>query len=199
MTYAEMIAMPDYEESSELGNDEENSVVSTDGTATPTSHPSKPQQPSPASTVHNININYSHSYLIARKNGDEIDIPTLLQSLSQHTMLQSPSTALAATKVLTETVDENAKQKRRKLILDNVAKPLIFTSLDISDPPHLRYSDDMDSLIKDWDDSSYLIIKGVPIPLKYWSQVYRWARPGAWDVLKNNWSNRKVTSFLPFF
>src|SRR5436309_10464998 len=69
MTYAEMIAMPDYEESSELGNDEENSVVSTDGTATPTSHPSKPQQPSPASTVHNININYSHSYLIARKNG----------------------------------------------------------------------------------------------------------------------------------
>src|SRR5437762_2433470 len=158
MTYAEMIARPDYEESSELGNDEENSVVLTDGTATTTSHPSKPL----ASTVHNININYSHSYLIARKNGDEIDIPTLLQSLSQHTMLQSPSTALAATKVLTETVDENAKQKRRKLILDNVAKPLIFTSLDISDPPHLRYSDDMDSLIKDWDDSSYLIIKGVP-------------------------------------
>src|SRR5437762_10539260 len=80
MTYAEMIAMPDYEESSELGNDEENSVVSTDGTATPTSHPSKPQQPSPALVIHNININYSHSYLIARKNGDEIDIPTLLQS-----------------------------------------------------------------------------------------------------------------------
>jgi len=44
MTYAEMIAMPDYEESSELGNDEENSVVvSTDGRATPTPHPSKLQ------------------------------------------------------------------------------------------------------------------------------------------------------------
>ena len=57
MTYAEMIAMSDYEELLKLGNDEENHVVSTDGTATPTPHPSKPQQPSPASTVHNININ----------------------------------------------------------------------------------------------------------------------------------------------
>ena len=69
MTYAEMIAMPDYEESSELGNDEENSVVSTDGTATPTSHPSKPQQPSPALTVHNININYSHLFNCKEKWG----------------------------------------------------------------------------------------------------------------------------------
>ena len=91
MTYAEMIAMPDYEESSELRNDEENSIVSTNETATPTPHRSKPQQPSPASTVHNININYSHSYSIARKNGDEIDIPTLLQSLSQHTTLSHPA------------------------------------------------------------------------------------------------------------
>src|SRR5436190_5018485 len=73
MTYAEMIAMLDYEEPSELGNDEENSIVSTDEIATLTPHPSKPQQPSPASTVHNnININYSYFYSIARKFGDKL-------------------------------------------------------------------------------------------------------------------------------
>ena len=41
-------------------------------------------------------------------------------------------------------------------------KPLVFTALDISDPPHLRYSDHMDKLIRDWEDSDHLIIKGVP-------------------------------------
>ena len=73
-------------------------------------------------------------------------------------------------------------------------KPLVFTALDISDPPHLRYSDHMDKLIRDWEDSDHLIIKGVSIPLKYWSQVFRWARPKAWEVLKDTWSKWRVRS-----
>jgi len=197
MTYAEMIAMPDHGSSSELENNEDGKL-STDGTVTPTPQSSKLINSSSASTVHNINVNYRHSYSVAKKNGEEIDIPLLLQSLSHHTSLQSPSTALIAAKATEETVSDPIKQKRCKLIMDNEAKPLIFTPLDIYDPPHLSFSNDMDGLVRDWEDSSYLIIKGVPVAMKYWSQVFRWARPIAWEVIKDNWSNWKVMSPIRF-
>ena len=197
MTYAEMIAMPDDPSSQELKNNEDRKL-STDGTATPASPPSKPFSPSPTSMIHNININYRHSYSVAKKNGEEIDIPMLLQSLAQHTSLQSPSAALMTAKATAEIVDEPVKQKRRKLIIDNATKPLIFTALDISDPPHLSFSNDMDGLVRDWEDSSYLIIKGVPVAIKYWPQIFRWARPAAWEVLKDNWSNWRVMALILF-
>ena len=135
MTYTEMIAMPDYGSSTEFENNEDGKL-STDETDTFTPCTSKPIIPSPTSTIHNINVNYRHSYSVAKKNGEEIDIPMLLQSLAQHTSLESPSATLITVKATRETVDELAKQKRRKLIMDNVAKPLIFTALDISDPSH---------------------------------------------------------------
>src|SRR5271154_4514073 len=138
MTYAEMIALPDSYGASDLENDENDG--STDENATPTPRPNliKRQPSSSASTVHNININYHHTYSVARKNGDEVDIPTPLQSLAKHTSLESPSKAMAtATKTATE---EPLKYKRMKLVLDNTDKPLYFTALNISGPPHLKIS-----------------------------------------------------------
>lgn len=192
--------MPDPESTSWLGNNEDDNSA-TDGTITPTPGFPNPSQSSSSSTIHNINVNYSHSYSVTRTNGDEIDLPTLLQSLTQHITVQSPGKTLISAKPTDETSEEVMKSKRRKLVLENLEKPLFFTALDISDPPHLKYSDDLDSLVKDWDNSSYLIIKSVPIPLKYWSRVYRWARPSAWDVIKNNWSHWKVlpSSLFPPF
>ena len=66
-----------------------------------------------------------------------------------------------------------------KLVTDNADKPLYFTALDISDPPPLKYHEDMEGLVSDWDDSAYLIIKDVPIALKYWSKVFSGARKDA--------------------
>jgi hypothetical protein len=194
MTYAEMIALPDNYGASELGNDE--SDGSTDEDATPTPRPSliKRQPSSSASTVHNININYRHTYSVARTNGDEVDLPKLLQSLARHTSLESPSKAMAtAIKTATE---EPLKHKRMRLVFDNTDKPLYFTALDISDPPHLKYPEDLEGLVVDWDDSAHLIVKGVPIALKYWSKVFPRARKEAWEVLKNNWSNWRVLPLI---
>src|SRR6202451_323980 len=198
MTYAEMIALPDNYGASDLGTDESDGSTDEDH-ATPTPGPSliKRQPSSSASTVHNININYRHTYSVARTNGDEVDLPKLLQSLARHTSLESPSKAMAmATK--TATVEEPLKHKRMRLVLDNRDKPLYFTALDISDPPHLKYPDDLEGLFKDWDESAHLIIKEVPIALKYWSKVFPRARKEAWEVLKSNWSNWRVLPLILF-
>ena len=163
---------------------------------TPNQRPSYPYEYKTSSTIHNINVNYCHLYSIQKNDGDEIDIPTLLQSLAHHTSIQSPGNP--SLKQPKSTVSESnllsEATKKRCLVMPNLSQPLVFTSFDISELPYLRYSDNMEGLIHDWEDSSYITIHGVPIPLKYWSQVFRWAKPKVWDILKDNWSNLKVSS-----
>jgi len=200
MTWSEMMAMPDYSEPTGLENTDleidETNTSSRQTTPTPNQRQSSPYKHETSSTtVHNINVNYRHTYSIERKNGDDVDLPALLQSLAHHTSIQSPSPSLKRSNSTINDSDLSSEIKKRKLVMPNLAQPLVFTTLDISDPPYLKYSDNMEGLIHDWEDSSYITIQGVPIPLKYWSQVFRWAKPKAWDVLKDNWSNWKVHSF----
>jgi hypothetical protein len=148
--------------------------------------------PSETPSVHTVNVNYRHCYTLEKTNGTEIDIPELLQTLAKHTTLRTPGKVVlpsvlpAANQALTNPT------KARVLRMEGSSKPLRFTEIDIPDSPFLRYGNKMDELITDWNDSSYIHIKNVPIPLKYWSQVYRWTKPDAWKVLKNEWHNWRV-------
>src|SRR5213075_1879305 len=146
MTWTEMMAMPDYPESTDLENNETKTNPSSSGQTTPTPSLHRPFSPKckTSTTVHNINVNYRHTYSVEKKNGDEVDIPALLQSLANHTSLQSPSTSLKGPKSTTDDSDILSETKKRSLVMANLSQPLIFTALDISDPPHLKYSDNMD-------------------------------------------------------
>jgi len=199
MTYAEMIALPDnMEVDSDLGNNEDESSAIT--TPTPASRVRTIQStPITPVTTHSITVNYRHCYSLERKNGEQIDISTLLQSLTDHTSLQLPSASLIATSIEASDFESSENTKQRVLSIEGMKKPLVFTALDISDPPHLQYSNHMDQLIHDWEDSNHLVIKGVSVPLKYWSQVFRWARPKAWEVLKDIWSKWRVRSPPRYF
>ncbi len=193
-----MLALADPGASTPLGNDEPDpDDISSDNETiksrvSPHVSRCRIAFPSPKSTEHNIHINYNHNYSMTTKNGDQIDIPMILEDLIHHSKNQSPSAAIVKTKKMTETENISMQNKKRKLTLDNSSSSLVFTARDISDPPHLKYANNLDGLLQDWEDSSYLIIKGVSISLKYWSQVFRWAKPEAWSVLKCQWSNWKV-------
>ena len=189
-----MMAIPDYSELSDLENNETN-PSSKQATPTPSLYKPNICEHKASPTTHNINVNYLHSYSIETKNGD-VDIPTLLQSLARHTSIQSPSPSLKRSNSTIDDCSLPSESKKRSLVMPNLSQPLIFTALDISDPSYLKYSDNMERLIHDWEDSSYITIHGVPIPLKYWSQIFRWAKPKVWDVIKDNWSNWKVSSFI---
>jgi hypothetical protein len=194
------MALPDGSISShsDLENNETDSA-STDRLTTPCPgpSPSKFQSTSIAPTVsRNINIHYSHTYSITKKNGEELDFKSLLNDLAQHTTVPSAGTVTTSTGAKKEEISDAWKYKQRRLVMDNISKPLIFNTFDIPDPPYLKYSENLDELIEEWDNSSYLIIKGIPIPIKYWSQVFRWAKPEAWNLLKDNWTNWKVSTSL---
>ena len=184
-----MLALPDQEDELDNNDSESGSVA---GTCTTISRGTGLQRPITPTVSHNININYRHCYTVEKKDGGEIDIPALLQSLAHHTAVQSPSRDLQSSKAASSRSLSPVKPKSKTLFLTDFKKTITFTALDISDPPHLKYSDDLDQLSVDWESSSYLRIKGVPIPLKYWAEVYRWAKPEQWSILKDTWTNWKV-------
>jgi hypothetical protein len=195
-----MAMLDDPDETLECFEDGESSRMST---PTPL-YPNKTlihQSNNNAATTHTINVNYRHCYSLERKNGTDLDMPELLESLAKHIKLESPS-RLLSTATLPELQKSSAAvtvpEKVRSLRMVEGGKPIRFTSLHIPDPPNLKYANHMDQLLIDWDDSSHIIIKNVPIPLKYWPQVFRWSRPKAWQVIKNEWSQWQVHS-LDFF
>jgi hypothetical protein len=200
MSYAEIMAIPDDESS--LGETE--NVASISYPSTPISMNHKDHSISDmkhslnqTSMAHTINVNYRHCYSLQNKNGAEIDIPELFKSLVHHTQLQSPSKLVQHSNPLSITINETieaSKPKIKILRMDGLAKPLRFTEFDIPDPPNLKYANDLDQLIQDWDHSNHITIKHMDIPLKYWSQVFRWACPETWKVLKNEWSKWRVLS-----
>ena len=194
-TYAELMAMPDPEAEGNLDNDED------DQSSRPTTPTPAPLRPTPfkdrtQASAHDINVRYRHFHAYQDANGQEIDIPALLMSLAQHSAIEAPGELLQASQTAAGLPQSPSRSREKALFMEGSVNPLVFTALDIVDPPHLKYSDNMDALVLDWDKSSYLKIKDVPIPLKYWAQVFRWARPEAWNVIKDNWCNWRVSSYL---
>ena len=113
MTYSEMIALPDNYGAGGFEDGESNSATDGSLPPTPTPRPIKRHQPSPASTVHNININYRHTYSVKKKNGDEVDLPTLLQGLAKGTSIESASKVLMTTTDVM--MEEPLKRKRNEI------------------------------------------------------------------------------------
>lgn len=85
---------------------------------------------------------------------------------------------------------------------------LMFTEDDVRSPPAVSFADDIPALNRMWDDTtehwggdSCLYIKGVPIALVYWKDVYSsksgslW-KPGQWKGTKNKWFEWKVLVFF---
>jgi hypothetical protein len=86
---------------------------------------------------------------------------------------------------------------------------LVFTEDDVPAPPALSFADDLPALNRMWDDTSTfwdhhssLVIKGYPIALVYWKEVYTskigksW-KPHQWKGTKGKWFEWKVSSSHP--
>ena len=106
MTYVEIIALSDSEEKP-FDDSESNAIFFPPSTPTSISTKGAEMKSSirQASTVHTINVNYHHCYSLKRKASDLIDIPELLETLVQHTQLQSPSRTLPSSFLQTQVIE----------------------------------------------------------------------------------------------
>src|SRR5579859_2327680 len=90
-----MLALPN--EYGDLNNTE-SETTSAIGTPTPIAKSIDLSCPITPGISHNININYRHCYTVEKGDGEDIDIPALLQSLANHTTIQSSSKDLPLTR-----------------------------------------------------------------------------------------------------
>ena len=82
---------------------------------------------------------------------------------------------------------------------------LEFHADDVRPPPAITFADDLRRLNEMWDDTpghwgghSALYIKGVPIPIVYWKEVYARSKSGGWKPsqwkhVKGSWFEWKVS------
>jgi hypothetical protein len=68
-----------------------------------------------------------------------------------------------------------------------------FTNADISWPTGIiNYSNRVSQLFRDWHESSIILLKGVPVPLKYWGQLFHRVNSSSWQTFKKDYSQQKV-------
>jgi len=88
--------------------------------------------------------------------------------------------------------------KKRTLRLAN-GKTVHFKLSEIPQTPAAFLAKDIPRIAKIWDDahpswdgsSSLISIKGHPIALKYWPEIYQHGFPGQWETIKKVWTNWK--------
>lgn len=56
----------------------------------------------------------------------------------------------------------------------------------------ISFKDDIPGLIREWHESSRVYLKGIPVPMKYWGQLFRGIQHESWEVLKKGYSQQKV-------
>ena len=94
----------------------------------------------------------------------------------------------------------NSKQAMTRSITFANGKWLEFRADDVRPPPAITFADDLRLLNEMWDDTpghwgghSALNIKGVPIPIVYWKEVYARSKSGGWKP--NQWKQVKGSWF----
>ncbi|OBZ68156.1 hypothetical protein A0H81_11958 [Grifola frondosa] len=80
----------------------------------------------------------------------------------------------------------------KMVILGN--EEFTFDKTQVPDPPLRHFSKDISCLFREWEDSELLKVHGRPIPVKYWSVIYKksaGAKAKAWAAMKKEWGNWK--------
>lgn len=104
------------------------------------------------------------------------------------------------------TSSSSSKQRTTRSITFANGTWLEFHADDVRPPPAISFADNLRLLNEMWDDTpehwgghSVLNIKGVPIPIVYWKEVYARSKsggwkPNQWKQVKGCWFEWKVLS-----
>ena len=140
-------------EGTDNGNDESDDSSSDSESSSDTfkslvAHKKRSPMQSPSKT-HSININYCHNHRLEIQHGDTLTVATLsnlLQDTSIASATFNTSVPLSSQFPPVNVPQTPVKPKQRILHLKNRSEPLIFTELDIFDPPHIKYIGNLDGL-----------------------------------------------------
>ncbi|KIJ07551.1 hypothetical protein PAXINDRAFT_182450 [Paxillus involutus ATCC 200175] len=76
--------------------------------------------------------------------------------------------------------------------LDNIE--LAYDKRHVPNPPAIHFSQDIDRLCREWENSTLLVVNGHGIPIKHWGQFYKktkGVKGSAWQAIRVEWGNWK--------
>lgn len=116
-----------------------------------------------------------------------LPLPNLAENLGPGRRTASPRQAVPVSRGRLEEAVRN---------IDIQGQKVCYTSADVVWPSGIvSYSGDIPQLFKDWHSSSLVQLKGVPVPLKYWGQLFGRVNSPSWQTFKKEYSEQKVSLF----
>ena len=139
---------------------------------------------------------YSQHYVFSQTSGSNITLDESVQDairdaaagkigrLTSSLSMRQASSSSSKTKS-----KEDNSLKMRLLSMQDIK--VAYSLEDVPIPNIPSFARNVSQLFDEWDKSDILVIRGVPIPLRYWSEIYR-QKPVTWKVLKKPYSDWKV-------
>ncbi len=89
-----------------------------------------------------------------------------------------------------------SNRKRDRRVLNLNGKEFVYETADLPPAPAIHFSDRIDSLFEEWESSMLLTVKEQGIPIKHWSDLYKFGTKSAvfssWRARKSEWMQWSV-------
>jgi len=152
-----------------------------------------PSTPSTSRQIQ-INVTYTHNHIISSSpfsTHSTKDISTSIKAIKKY-KIPGLSPRKRQVDRVTEGGEDEVSETPKIVYVSCLA---IHCSVDeIGAPPALSYAtENIKSLITDWDYGTRLQIQGKYVPLKYWAEVYSKHRPDIYVRRKEIWRQWRVS------
>ena len=153
--------------------------------------PATPQKP-PRQELH---VYYHHQHTISsspHKKYAEHDVTKQMVNTIKH---HAPGTLVKMTEALEPSKNTTNLTNTDTFTLSELGLTYTYTTADIPEIPALSYAvKDIERLPREWEGSDYIYMKTVPIPLKYWSEIYKHKDTVEYTKRKEVWRRWRVSS-----
>jgi hypothetical protein len=145
-----------------------------------------------------LEVNYTHHHVLSISDFTNApnEVNTFLDTLSRHIQSSSPSKNVSLKRRVENDLESPIRPaspiKSKSIVING--RSLTITASVVPDPPGMTYKTkaDLEQLMRDWTSGASVTLRGIPIPLCYWKELYSHIRPAAWTLIKTPWGRYRM-------
>jgi hypothetical protein len=138
-----------------------------------------------------------HYHVFNNQSNNEMNLKAAVKGALQDIQAGRTEQSILPNPVISSSNSITARRqpKTRTFTLPQTGAKIVFTEQDLPIPSNISWADDISRLFRDWNNSTSemaILVKGIRVPPRYWSRLYRGIIPDSWDVVKQLHSEAKV-------
>ena len=133
-----------------------------------------------------INIHYNHNFIVSSSPYSKRSVDDAIAQAVAQVHSQAPGS-------LAPVAEEEYSLEFSKTVSIPALGIYDCPINKVPAPPLISYTtQNIEKLVADWESSDCLIIRNIPVPLRYWPDVYQ-KRPEVYEKRKEIWRQWKVS------